>query len=113
MEKGTPGERYILGGINTDFNTFFQVLRKKSERRFLLVHLPVALMKVLAWKEELLATWFGMKPMITRKWIRKYSYNAACSSKKAITELGYSITPLDEGIERTLTWFKNDMHIYY
>jgi NAD+-dependent farnesol dehydrogenase len=113
MEKGVSGEGYILGGINADFNTFFSTLSKISDRHFFLVRVPMAWMLLYCWKEELLAKWFGIEPTITRKWIRKYNHNVACSSEKAITELGYNITTLEEGIERTLTWIREDLHIHY
>jgi farnesol dehydrogenase len=113
MEKGTPGERYILGGVNADFNTFLATLQKVSDRYFCVLRVPVSLMLLYGWKEEMLATWFNLEPHITRKWVRKYYHDTACSSEKAITELGYSITPLEEGIQRTLTWLRDDLKIYY
>lgn len=70
-------------------------------------------MLLYGWKEEMQAKWFGWEPRITRKWIKNYNRNTACSSEKAITELGYVITPLEEGIKRTLTWLLEDLNIHY
>ena len=113
MEKGAPGERYILGGINTDLNTFISTLQKISERHFFLFRIPMPLMLLYGWKEEMLHKFFGCEPQITRKWIKKYNRDTACSSEKAISELGYVITPLEEGIKRTLTWILEDLNIHY
>ena len=113
MERGVSGERYILGGVNADFNTFLSTLQKVANRYFYMFRIPMPLMLIYGWKEEMAARWFGSEPQITRKWIRKYYYDTACSSDKAIDSLGYSITPLEEGIQRTLTWLREDLNIHY
>ena len=113
MQYGAAGERYILGGENSDFNTFFSYLKDLSKHNYLLFRLPTRLMMFLGWQEELMAKWFGQEPFITRKWIRKYRYDMACSSEKAIHHLGYKITPLKEGIARTLSWLKEECQVYY
>jgi len=112
MERGKPGEKYILGGENADFNTFFSKVRKISHQDHFLVRIPLPIMMLFGWKEEIWAKWFGVRPVITRKWIRKYHHDMACSSNKAIAELGYSITPLEEGLARTIEWLKRKYNIY-
>jgi farnesol dehydrogenase len=42
--------------------------------------------------------------MITPGFIKRYHYNWAFSSAKAIDELGYHITPLEDGMKRTMEW---------
>lgn len=113
MEHGRSGERYILGGENTDFCTFFSTLKKLSKKSYLTIKVPTKLLLLYAWQEELLATWFGKTPMITRRWVKKYNYHLSLSSDKAIRELGYTITPFETGISRTLEWLKNDCHVFY
>lgn len=113
MDKGVPGEKYILGGENIDFNTFFSTLKKLSERSFLLVKIPMPLMMMYGWQEEVMAKWFGKEPLVTTKWIKKYNRDAAFSSEKAIRELGYRITPFENGLSKTLEWLEKDNHVYY
>jgi NAD+-dependent farnesol dehydrogenase len=113
MEKGRPGEKYILGGVNTNFSRFFRTMAEISDRRYFLMKLPVPMMMAYAWKEEMNAKLFGSTPTITRKWIRKYRYDMACCSDKAIAELGYNITPLEEGIMKTIQWMERTYHIYH
>ncbi len=113
MEKGVAGEKYILGGENIDLNTFFGLLRKLTHKNYLMVNVPVPFMMMYGWKEEIAANLFGKPPLITRKWIRKYNFDASFSSEKAIRELGYTITPLETGLSRTLEWLQNDYHVSY
>jgi farnesol dehydrogenase len=111
MEYGKAGERYILGGENIDFNTFFSKLKSLTQKDYLLLKIPIPLMMAFEWIEEVKAMTLGLEPMITRKWLKKYGYDLACSSDKAIRQLGYRITPLEEGITYTLEWLKNDCHV--
>lgn len=112
MEKGRPGERYILGGENADFNTFFSILKRVSGRDYYLIKIPLSMMMLFGWKEELAARWFGAEPVITRKWIRKYNHDMACSSQKAIDHIGYKITPLEQGMKETVEWLTAKYFIY-
>jgi nucleoside-diphosphate-sugar epimerase len=112
MENGKSGERYILGGENINFDEFFALLKKLSGKNYFLMHVPMPLMLLFALKEEI-GTVFGRDPLITRKWVRKYNHNLDCSSEKAIHELGYSITPLEEGIQRTLHWLAEEKKIFF
>jgi farnesol dehydrogenase len=111
MEKGQPGEKYILGGPNLSFNEFFSLLKQITGKSFLLVKIPVPLLMLFGWKEEMLSI-FGKEPLITRKWINKYRHDLDCSSEKAKKELGYSITPIKEGIEKTLAWLEESRKVY-
>ena len=49
---------------------------------------------------------FGVPPLITPRWVRKYNYNWEMSSQKSIDELGYCITPLEDGIHKTIQYLK-------
>ena len=113
LEKGVAGEKYIIGGVNTSFNDFFSRLKNLSGKAYVTFHLPQSCMMLYAWQEELRAKMFGIEPKITRPWVKKYSHHLACSSDKAVRELGYKITPLDEGFGKTLTWISNELNVIY
>ena len=113
MEKGRPGEKYILGGMNVSFNEFFSLLKTISNKNYFTVHLPFQLMMLCGWLEEWIARALGREPKITCPWIRKYNHNQALSSEKAARELGYSITTLEEGLIKTLEWMRSDRHLYF
>jgi farnesol dehydrogenase len=52
------------------------------------------------WKAE----WFGAYPRITPGWVETFLEDWAYSCGKAERELGYQVTPLREGVRRTLEW---------
>ena len=107
MEKGNAGERYILGGDNITFRGFFRVLGDVSGKKRKLFHLPVAAMKMVAEIELFLAEKFNKPPLITPPWVERYNQQRPVSSMKAVTQLGYSVTPLHEGIEKTIAWLES------
>jgi len=111
--NGRSGERYILGGENLSFRDFFKVLAEVSGKNYWLFPVPVKAMLWFGWKEEIGARFFNQQPLITRKWIRKYNYHLACSSDKAMRELGYGITPFHEGLKHTLQWLEEEQNIFF
>ena len=113
MERGRPGEKYILGGMNVSFNDFFAKLKIISNKNFLTIHVPYQLMMLYGWQEEWMALALGREPKITCPWIRKYNHNQALSSDKAARELGYLITSLEVGLIKTLEWVQSDRHLYF
>jgi NAD+-dependent farnesol dehydrogenase len=113
MAKGRAGEKYILGGVNVSFNEFFSALKRVSGKDFLTWHVPYQMMMFFGWQEEVIAKLFGKEPKITRPWIKKYSHDLALSSEKAERELGYSVTPLDDGLQKTIEWLCSKMNVYY
>ncbi len=104
MQKGRPGQRYILGGENVSFNELFEIVHRLSGFRRTLVRLPGRAAMGLARFEEFRARRLGGYPLITPGWITTFLQNGACSCEKARRELGYTITPLVAGLEETLAW---------
>lgn len=113
MQKGKSGEKYILGGENLSFNDFFRRLKIASRKYFLTIRVPYVFMMLYAWQEEIFAWLFSVQPKITRAWIKKYNQSLSLSSEKARRELGYTITPFDSGLTKTLDWLESKMHIYF
>lgn len=106
MKNGISGERYILGGENISFNGFFNSLSKVSGKKYKLFHLPFSIILTVSKFELFIAETFGKKPLITPPWAKRYLQNRPLSSKKAIAHLNYTITPLEEGIRKTIEWLK-------
>ncbi|OLY90860.1 hypothetical protein SAMN05444008_11791 [Cnuella takakiae] len=106
LEKGKPGAKYILGGPNATYAELFQTLASVSGRRLCILPLPEGLLvgwsTVYGRMASLLGIDTQLKPATVRRLFRSY----AMSSDKAVQELGYTITPLAQGIAATLQYFK-------
>ncbi|MFW6277222.1 MAG: NAD-dependent epimerase/dehydratase family protein [Prolixibacteraceae bacterium] len=106
LENGKPGERYILGGTNVSYNQFFETLKEVSGKNYRMFHLPFPVMLAASKFELFMAETFGKKPLITPPWVERYMQNRLVSSRKAINELNYNITPLNEAMAQTIRWIK-------
>ena len=108
LEKGRSGERYILGGCNVSFNGFFELLAKVSGQKLRMMKLSLPIMLGIAYLYSLRTKALGIPPLITSAWVKRYLYNWEISSVKALKQLNYQKTPLDEGFRKTLHWLKSN-----
>lgn len=106
LEKGQPGRGYILGGPNASYLELYATLERLTGVPAPTRHLPFWTMgmvgRVMRWRARLT----GAEPLITDEVIAIYRHDWAYSSDRAIRELGYRITPLEEGLRRTIEWLK-------
>jgi farnesol dehydrogenase len=101
LERGSAGARYELGGENAPQTRVFELVRQIAGRRPpMRIPFPVAI--TLGAAEELRVTMFGGTPLITRGAVEIFRHDWSLDSSRAVRELGYAITPLDEGIRRTV-----------
>lgn len=102
LERGTPGRGYILGGENVTQDDLFALLQSLTGRRPPRFSVP-------PWTAELagrlLRAWArlsGHPPSVTDGAIATFRQHWVYSSDRAVRELGYRITPLREGLGRTI-----------
>lgn len=103
---GRKGERYILGGENLTFRELFRITGEISGKKRKLFTLSLRLLKMIMRLTTLLTKITGIPPVITREWLDKYLNDWIMSSEKAVSELGYKITPFREGVAETINWLK-------
>ncbi|WP_411274886.1 NAD-dependent epimerase/dehydratase family protein [Daejeonella sp.] len=106
MKYAKPGERYLLGGENASYNEFFRMIDELSGESRKLYSVPLPILLLLSYLQLGIANTIGKHPLITPPFVRKYSKNWLVSSEKARSELEYSITPLKVGLQKTLSWLK-------
>jgi nucleoside-diphosphate-sugar epimerase len=101
LERGRIGGRYRLGGENAPQRRVFEIVKavtgRQPPRR-----IPFPLATLLGAAEELRVAMFGGTPLITRGAVEIFRHDWSLDSSAAIHDLGYSITPLDDGIRRTI-----------
>jgi len=107
MQKGKPGERYVLGGENISYLQLFNYVRESSGVRKTLFKTPLWLMLASAGLLKAISVLTGRPPLIVPGLVRKFNHNWIVSSDKAIRELGYQPVSARTGIHLTVQWIKN------
>ena len=106
LERGRPGERYILGGENL---TLKQIL----DRLAAFTGLPSPTMKVPHWVAMAFAAFDetftgklrGKEPRATVEAVRMGRKMMFASSAKAERELGFRVLPVDAALRSAVEWF--------
>jgi nucleoside-diphosphate-sugar epimerase len=109
MEHGLNGERYILGGENISYKKLLEIVTAATGEVKVL-KLPAAAMKLIGWFELLRTKITGSEPAFTPKMLNRYFTDMAFSCDKAVQQLGYHITPFEEGLKNTIAYIKNNHH---
>jgi len=101
LERGAEGGRYVLGGENA-----------RQERVFYLVGLmtgrtpprrvPFGVASAIGAMEEWRARLFGGTPRLTRGAVDIFRHDWSLDSSVAVRDLGYSMTPLVNGMHQTV-----------
>jgi nucleoside-diphosphate-sugar epimerase len=108
MEKGLGGEKYILGGENIYYMSFFQKIKQNADKNIRLIRIPRFLLKVWSFLYMSVCSLLGKETHISPKVIDRLAQNRALNSDKAIKQLGYSITPFAKGIQATILHLNNN-----
>ena len=106
LERGRPGERYILGGENL---TLKQILDRMSA----ITGLPSPTMKVphgvamaFAFLDEMFTGRLrGQEPRATVEAVRMGKKVMFASSAKAVEELGFKVVPVYHAMRAAIDWF--------
>jgi len=102
LDKGKPGEEYALGGDNRSLSEFFRLLENLTGVHHRVRHLPFFVGKLVGAMEVARARLFGHQPQLTPGVVEVFKHDWVYSSAKAIRELGYRVTPLEEGLRKTI-----------
>lgn len=100
------GEEFILGGVNILFNDWLNLIAEISGCDKKVRHFPMSLALLYGWLCEFKTKFTKKMPYINRPTVKMINYNWSYSSEKAIKKLGYEITPLREGLSKTIAWYK-------
>jgi len=103
MLHGRSGEQYILGGENISYREFFDALIRITGRKHWLLPLPLPVMLAMAYLlVGVHKIYRRFLPPVTPAHVRKFNYNWEVSCEKAKRELGYTITPFEEALKKTV-----------
>jgi NAD+-dependent farnesol dehydrogenase len=105
LERGRIGGRYALGGENAPQRRVFEIVQQLTGRRPP-VRIPFAAADALGALEEFRVSLFGGTPLLTRGAVEIFRHDWPLDSSDAIGELGYTLTPLIDGVARTLAFIR-------
>jgi dihydroflavonol-4-reductase len=109
LEKGRPGERYILGGENL---TLKQILNKLAAITGLpspTIRVPYIVALATGVVDELFTgRILGREPRATIDAVRMGRKKMFVASSKAERELGWKIVPVDAALRCAATWFREN-----
>ena len=100
-ERGTPGERYVLGGHDLDWVELFQRVAELSGVRHPLLVLPREAGAVARAAEAA-----GFPSPISAEGLVLMAQNWRYSSRKARRELGYRTRGLERTLTDTIDWYR-------
>ncbi len=111
MEKGRPGEKYILGNTNISIKEYFDLIAQTGGGKAPSLKIPKSAAVASGYLYQLLAEITRKPPMTTAAWVRVGSEYSFWDSSKAIEELGMPQTPIQESIQSAIDWFKENDYL--
>jgi dihydroflavonol-4-reductase len=107
MEKGKPGERYVLGGENLSLKQILDMLAAITGLPSPRVKLPYALALATGVVDTAIrGVLLRREPRVTIDAVRMGRKKMFVSSAKAERELGWQIVPVDNALRRAVEWFR-------
>lgn len=107
VEKGRPGERYILAGVNCGFAELIKAIASASGISSLPRIIPAPLFKIYARIFAAAALVTGNEPDVTPELAKLMTRKGVSfSSEKAKRELDYKIPPIRQSVNDCYNWLK-------
>jgi dihydroflavonol-4-reductase len=106
FERGTPGERYILGGEDMTLQSILAQISRIVGRKPPRVRLPYAAVLPMAYIAEAITHLSGRSGRLTLEGVRMSRKRMFFSSAKAVSELGYRWRPPLRAFEDAVRWFR-------
>ena len=109
MEKGRPGERYILGGENLTFREFLTLCAEEAGVSPPMLPVPDAVVKTVGKLGDVVGRLSpDLFKHVNTAFLQALPLPAYHSSAKAMRELGYQPRPVRLGIREALRWFQEE-----
>ncbi len=106
MEKGRPGEKYVLGNANLSIREYFTMIAEAGGGRAPAMKIPLPLAVATAYLYEAMAAVTQKPPVTTPGWVKVGSHYSFWDCSKAIRELGLPQTPVRESLQKAIAWFR-------
>jgi dihydroflavonol-4-reductase len=107
LERGTPGERYILGGENLTLKQFLDRMAAMTGLPSPTMQVPHSVAMTFAMFDEWITGRLrGREPRATMEAVRMGKKKMFAKSAKAEFDLGYETRPIDTALQAAVNWFR-------
>jgi len=106
FDRGTPGERYILGGEDMTLRQILTYIAERVGRSPPRLRLPYAAVLPIAYLAEAYSKISGRTGRVTLEGVRMSRKHMFFSSAKAERELGYRWRPPSAAFDDAVRWFR-------
>ncbi|WOH02871.1 hypothetical protein DCAR_0522261 [Daucus carota subsp. sativus] len=107
LNKGRPGERYLLTGENASFMQVFDICATISGTGKPRFSIPLLVIEAYGWLSVFASKIMGTLPIISPPTVNVVRHQWAYSCDKAEKELDYKPRSLKEGLGEVLPWLKS------
>jgi dihydroflavonol-4-reductase len=111
MEKGQPGAKYILGNANFSIREYFQMIAEVGGGKAPSMKIPLPVAVATAYLYEAIAAITQKPPLTTPGWVKVGSRYLFWNPTKAIRELGLPQTPVRDGMQKAIAWFRENGYL--
>ncbi len=107
LDRGTSGERYILGGENLTLKQILDRIAAMTGLPSPTMQVPHAVAMTFAFFDEwITGRILGHEPRATVEAVRMGKKKMFASSAKAERDLGYQVVPVDLALRSAIDWFR-------
>lgn len=110
-EKGQPGRRYLLSGVNMSMKEFMQLAARVAGVKFKGRRIPL---RIGLWYGDWLdrrAEKLQRPPLVSGRTLRYAAQNLYYDNSRTRAELGLELTPVEASIRRALDWFRAEGYL--
>jgi len=112
MERGRPGQRYILGNRNVSLGEVLRTVARMTGVRAPLAAIPYLAGVIFSFFAELVVTRLLGRPTLFTldgaRFVKKCMY---ADNRKAVEELGWSPAPWEESLRKAVRWYHEQGYI--
>lgn len=109
--KGKKGERYILGGDNYSWRQLMELIASVVGVSPPQKKISAPLLKTFSWIYGFVSRFTKKEPVLTPELARISLVPCYFSSEKAKRELGYTVTPFRQTVQKTYDWYKANRYL--
>ena len=112
LEKGRPGERYILGNVNMTLGQIFKLLEVVAGRKAPKIRLPIWSVIAAGYLDGFVeGRLLGREPSIPVEALKVAKKPMFVNCQKAINELGLPQSPIEGALEKAVKWYHDHGYV--